>query len=157
MVPILIIFWLLGIVYNLFSPKNAISNTPYWSHVKTNTDLNLKYHWTTNDETPEFLKKHFDPYSFLIFETEPNIEFFNGFFTNFKVERTDGIFVQKIELNEDIDDIKAMPLYFFKFSSNEYEMIKDLKGFEIESKGSPDDFIISAFDGDDEWEIRLSV
>ena len=143
-------------MYNLFSPKGGNNNTPYWTKVQTNTDLNLKYHWTTNDEIPEYLIKYFDPLAPLIFDTEPKLEFFNGFFTNFKVERSDGIFVQRIEPNGTNDDIKSMPLYFFKFSNYEFEMIKDLKGFEIESKGNPDDFIITAFDGEDEWEIRLT-
>lgn len=156
-IPILVAFWIFSSLYNLLMPKRAIEDMPYWTTIETSSDLSLKYHWTTNEEIPEYLIEHFDPSSLLIFKTEPKMEFFNGFFTDFKVERNDGIFVQRIEPNENSSDIKAMPLYFFKFHTREIEMIKDLNGFEIDSKGTPNDFVITAFNENEKWEIHLTT
>ncbi|MFT6500132.1 MAG: hypothetical protein ACJASQ_000239 [Crocinitomicaceae bacterium] len=123
LVPILIVFWIFGTLYNLLIPNKTRHTPPSWTNISTNLNLSIKYNWASNESIPDYLEKYFDSYALMIFETDPKIEFFNAFFTNFKVERSDGIFIQRIEPNETNDGIEALPLYFFKYSTLEFEMI----------------------------------
>jgi hypothetical protein len=64
-------------------------------------------------------------------------------------------FIQKVIRNDETKKIKALPLYFLNYSTLNIKEIKDLKGYEIDSKGNPNDFIISAIGEVGELEKRL--
>ena len=155
LLPLLIVLWGIGILYNLIFPNRKIEVENSWKEISTGTDFELRYKWTNIDDLPEFIYQHFDPNPLIVFDTKPKIEFFEGYFTDLKVERTDGIFVQKIIPNENNDEIQFLPLYFFNYSTKEIEKIKDLNGYEIDTKGNPNDFMISAIGKEKEFEIRL--
>ena len=72
------------------------------------------------------------------------------------VKREDGIFVQKLILDKAQQQLQAAPLYFFKFLNQEIEEIYDLKDFEFDSKGNPDDFVIEAYSLNENIQIRLT-
>lgn len=155
LLPLLIMFWIFGTIYNLITPNKPIENEYPWKVIKTGTDHLIRYKWANVDDMPEYIYKYFDTQPLLIFDTNPKVGFFEGYFTAFKVERSDGIFLQKVIQDNEKDEIKALPLYFFNYTTQELNKIKDLKGYEIDSKGSPNDFIISAVAEEDEFEIRI--
>ncbi len=104
---------------------------------------------------PEYVYEYFDNQPLIMFDTNPHLRFFEGYFTDFKIERDDGVFIQKVIRNDETKKITALPLYFFEYSTQDMKEIKDLKGYEIDSRGNPDDFIISAIGENDELELRL--
>ena len=71
------------------------------------------------------------------------------------IERTDGIFVQKIILNPSGDAVQAAPLYFFNYSTRETDELMDLNGYELDFRGNADDFNIQAYNNDETLEIRI--
>ena len=157
LLPLLVILWGIGILYNLIFPKKEIKAENSWEEISTGTDFELRYKWAANsDEIPEFIHRKFDQYQLILYDTNPKTEFFKGYFTDLKIERTDGIFIQKIIPNLNNDDIQFLPVYFFKYSTKEIEEIMDLNGYEIETKGNPNDFIISAIGKEKQLEISLT-
>lgn len=157
LLPVLLLVWLCALVYNLFAKERKLPRSNPLTVIDTGSHLKIAWHWINVNEIPDFLYDYFDPYPLRSYETDPAIEFFEGYFTKFQVERSDGIFVQKVELNEAMDEVQALPLYFFRHATQEVEMIRDLKGYEIMStEGSPDDLVITVFSQGEELEIRLT-
>ena len=155
LLPILIVLWGIGIIYNLLFTSSEIIVENSWNEIRTGADFELRHKWANVDELPDFICRHFDPKPLIEFGTNPRIDFFEGYFTNFKVERTDGIFIQKVVPNESNDKIQSLPLYFFNYLTKEVDEIKDLYGYELDTKGNPNDFMISAIGKEREYEIRL--
>ena len=155
LLPLLIIILGIGMFYNLIFPNKGIEVENSWKGISTGTDFELRYKWANVDGMPEFIYQHFDPNPLIVFDTEPKNEFFEGYFTDLKVERTDGIFVQKVIPNQNNDEVQFLPLYFFNYSTKEIKEIKDLNGYEIDTKGNPNDFMMSAIGKEKEIEIRL--
>jgi hypothetical protein len=153
--PFLIIYWIFGILIYLFTPSRSIEFDNNWNKIMTGTNLSISYKWVNVNDMPEYVYKYFDTQPLIMFDTNPHLEFFEGYFTDFKVERDDGLFIQKVIRNDETKEITALPLYFFDYSTLNMNEIKDLKGYIIDSKGNPDDFIISALGEEDELEITL--
>ncbi|MBL3659020.1 hypothetical protein [Fulvivirga sediminis] len=155
LLPLLIVFWIFGILINLLNPNKSIQFENNWNKIITGTNQSISYKWVNVDDMPEYVYKYFDTQPLLMFNTNPHLEFFDGYFTDFKVERDDGLFIQKVIRNDETKEIKALPLYFFNYSTLDIKEIKDLKGYEIDSKGNPNDFLVSAIGEEGELEIRL--
>jgi len=155
LLPLLIVFWIFGILINLLNPNKSIQFENNWNRIMTGTNQSISYKWVNVDDMPEYVYKYFDTQPLIMFDTNPHLEFFDGYFTDFKVERDDGLFIQKVIRNDETKEIKALPLYFFNYSTLGIQEIKDLKEYEIDSKGNPDDFMISAIGEEGELEIRL--
>ncbi len=151
LLPLLIVLW----GYNLLFPSKKVEVENAWSVISTGTEFKLKYQWIDLDEMPESIRQYFDERPLIVFDTEPKIEFFEGYFTDLIIEGTDGIFVQKVILNQNKDEIQSLPLCFFNYSTKELEVIQDLYGYEIVTKGGPNDFIISATGKEKQFEIRF--
>ncbi len=151
LLPLLIVLW----GYNLLFPRKKLEVENAWSVISTGTEFKLKYQWIDLDEMPESIRQYFDERPLVVFDSDPKIEFFEGYFTDFIVERTDGIFVQKVMLNQNKDEIQFLPLCFFNYTTKEMEEIQDLYGYEFRTQGGPNDFIISAVGQEQQFEIRL--
>ena len=91
----------------------------------------------------------------MIFNSEPPNPFFEGYFTNLKIERADGIFLQKVIQDENKKEIDSLPLFFFNYATQNAERILDLKGYEIDLIGNADDFILDATGKEENLQIRL--
>lgn len=157
LLPILFLIVLFSTLFNLLTKsKSSFNTSPTWLGVAAPHNLEIEYKWVKSDEVPKNLQELYEDRGLMIFKTNPHIEFFEGYFTDFKVERDDGIFVQKVIFDINLQNIQSAPLYFFKFSNLELEKIVDLYGFEFDSKGKPDDFIVSAYGKDGNFEVRLT-
>ena len=126
-----------------------------WVNIKTNSELSLKTKFIDLDDTPDFISRYFDPKPIRKFESTPFIADLDGYFSDFKVERSDGVFLQKIEIGKNLEKMISANLVFLNYSTLKIEYIKDLIGCEIMTKGLPNDFIITAFDDEQEHEIHL--
>lgn len=124
--------------------------------VRNSAELEIEYKWVKPDDVPENLLSIYEERGIMIFKTNPNMKFFDGYFTDFKVERDDGIFLQKVIFDTNNQEILSAPLFFFKYEDLKTEEIVDLYGYEFDSKGNPDDFVISAYGKDQNFEIRLT-
>lgn len=155
LLPLLIVFCIFGIIYNILAPNKPIQFENNWNRIRTGNNLSVSYKWVNVDDMPEYVYKYFDSQPLIMFDTNPHLEFFHGYFTDFKIERDDGLFIQKVIRNDETKEINALPLYFFNYSTLDIKEIKDLKGYEIDSRGNPDDFMISALGENGELEIRL--
>lgn len=155
LLPLFLIFLIGGVLFNLLTPEKKYQVVDDWNEIKTNSDINLKYKWANVDDIPNYLYNYFDPRPLILFESDPEIIFFNGYFTDLKIERIDGIFVQKVNCNKDSQEIISLPLCFFKFDTQEVEEIKDLKGYEIDTKGNPNDFMLTGYGEGYELQIHL--
>ena len=153
--PLLLVFWLMGMFYRLLfrNKESAVQNS--WKVIKTGTGLELRYKLVFQDNVPVFIHQYFDQGPLVTFDADPKNEFFEGYFTDLIVERTDGVFVQKVVINQSNDNIQSLPFYFFNYSTHEIVEIKDLYGYELDIKGNPNDFMISALGEENELEIRI--
>ena len=154
--PILVALWVIKLVYNFVISKENTENEGLWNSIVTGTDLELKYKYARVDDLPDFVYEYFDAEPSILFDSEPNLEFFKGYFTDFRVVQNDGIFIQKVILNKENDEIISLPLYFFNYELREMTLVKDLKGYDIDTIGSPDDFIIRAIGEGGELEIKVT-
>jgi len=151
---------LLAIIYYFFkghlSKTDSIDeNNTEWANLKTNSQLTLKTKYVNVDDVPDFIYDYFDPNPMSIYKSSPPIRELDGYFTEFKVERSDGIFLQKVETDTERKEVISAHLIFLNYKTLEIEYIMDLLGFEIMTKGKPNDFILTAFDDEQEHEIHL--
>jgi len=123
--------------------------------------LIIYYEYIWGGDISEAAREYFDDELLLRYKTEPSISFFEGYFSDFKIERTGGIFVQKVNFNAALTEIVAMPLYFFNYATKEAEEIYNFKNYALDTRGGPNNFKIIASsledDGEDlEIEIAIS-
>lgn len=152
---LLLIVFAVGIT-QLFRKKENYQTLPEWTKVENASTLGLEYSWVKSEKVPNFLTEFHKERGLAIFRSSMPIEFFEGYFSDFIVKREDGIFVQKLILDEAQQQLKAAPLFFFKFCTRKIEEIYDLKDFEFDCKGNPDNFVIEAYSLNENIQIRLS-
>ncbi len=155
LIPVLIITGVLMTLFHSIAPKKEKTIENPWVVIRTETGFELQYQYVKLEDTPECIQQHFDEAPIFIFDVNPKMAFFEGYFTDLMIERTDGLFVQKIILNPTGDAVQAAPLYFINYSTRETEEVMDLNGYELECKGNPDDFIINAYNGNEVLEIQI--
>lgn len=124
--------------------------------VRYSTELKIEYKWLKPEDMPANLLSIYEERGIMIFKTNPYLIFFDGYFTDFKVERDDGIFLQKVIFDINNQEILSAPLFFFKYEDQKTEEIVDLFGYEFDSKGNPNDFLLSAYGKDQNLEVRLT-
>ena len=157
LLPFLIIFWLFGLLYNLLSQNKPVRIDSNWIAINTGTELKITYNYVNVDDMEDYIYHSFDTSPLLIFNSEPPNLFFEGYFTNLKIERADGIFPQKVIHNENNKEIDSLPLFFFNYATQNAERILDLKGYEYDVKGNAGDFIIDATGKEENLQIRFST
>ncbi|MBO0360159.1 hypothetical protein J0X19_19515 [Hymenobacter sp. BT186] len=146
-------FWLKEILL----PATAVPATAdEWRVLNTGTThLVLRYQFIAATEVSDEAAGYFDTQSLICYQANPHVTFFDGYFTDFQVERADGVFVQKIHFNSTLDTVLAMPLCFFSYRTQEAEELVDLKDYTLDAKGNPEDFLLTASGDEDELHIRL--
>lgn len=120
----------------------------------------LRYYYIISNEISAGAQEFFDDEPLIVYVSEPAASFFDGYFTDFKVEAPSGIFVQKVVFNVDLSEVQSMPLFFFNYATQESEEIFDFKDYTLHTKGNPNQFLLIADGGETgeniEFEITLT-
>ncbi|WKN41678.1 hypothetical protein [Tunicatimonas pelagia] len=153
--PLILIFWIGAMIINLLPSRKAVTIANEWQTIVSDNHWILKFRWINADDLTDYLHGYFDIQPLIEYRSDPEIDFFQGYFTDFRLERTDGIFVQKVNHDPIKEEVTSLPLCFFNYQTKEVEEIKDLKDYELDTKGNPDDFMISAIGDGHELQIRL--
>lgn len=153
--PLLIVVVLfLGFYSWMMSIKHS-SSSDIWQTINTNADHSISWRYLAKDKLIESVQSTLNEIPVVVYNTEPFHPFFNGYFTDIKIERKDGVFVQKINLDETGNEILSLPLCYFCFKTLKAEEILDLKGYELVVKGNVNDFAINGFNAENEINIRI--
>jgi len=162
--PFLLVGLLISFVRDKLAPEDQATHDEtalIIVHDVPNMYLTLRYQYIMGEEISVGACDYFgDDEPLVFYQTEPSISFFEGYFSNFKIERIDGIFVQKVNFNADLSRIETMPLYFFNYATKEAEEIHDVKDYALNTKGSSNRFIIMANGLEDDMqdlEIEITV
>ena len=157
-IPLGLALWLIMSIYNFLKPysENQKPTEEKWNVVEAPFPLEISYKYIDAATVSSAASGYFDSQPLTVFQVAPETTFFAGYFSDFVVERTDGLFVQKVCFNATMEEVLSMPLYFFEYETMTAEEIADLKDYEIDSKGKPHDFIITATSEKDEIQIRLT-
>jgi hypothetical protein len=160
-VPFLLVAWLIGAITGAFNEPKPIEPRAPATHEVPNTFFSLHYQHVLGEEIPEAAKDYFgDDEPLMLYKAEPEISFFEGYFSNFKIERPGGIFVQKVTFNTELTEIVSMPLYFFNYATREAEEIHDFKDYDLDARGGPNSFKIIASsleDGGEDLEVEINL
>lgn len=158
--PLILIAWLTMLASNaraekIFVNKELINNS-FLIDTPGDCKFTLLYEPIDASSISEAAAGFFDTEQLHIYETVPPIKFFAGYFTSFKIEQPDGIFVQKIFFDKKLEEVISMPLYFFDYQTAETEEIHDLKDYVLsDSKGNPNNFLLTASSEEHDLEIRI--
>jgi hypothetical protein len=162
--PFLLFGLLISFIRDKLAPKDQATHdeaVPIIMHDVPNGYFTLRYQYIMGEEISVGACDYFgDDEPLILYRTEPKISFFEGYFSNFKIERIDGIFIQKVNFNTDLSRIETMPLYFFNYATKEAEEIHDLKDYALDIKGGSNRFIIMANGLEDDiqdLEIEITV
>ena len=157
-VPFLLVAWIIGAITGAFNEPKPIE--PHLAtHKVLNIFFSLHYQYVLGEEISEAAKKYFgDDEPLMLYKAEPKISFFEGYFSSFKIERTGGIFIQKVNFNTELTEIVSMPLYFFNYATREAEEIHDFKDYDLDTRGGPNSFkIIASSLEDDGEDIEVEI
>ena len=152
--PILIVLWLMGLAYKLIMPESKYIKQESNYFIKGLNNENHKFHYIVEEDQPIEIAREQDGKAIIEFVPPIGNEILNGYFTDLLIERDDGVFLQKIVLGNN-GQIQEMPVMFVDYEKNEINMIRDLKGYEIYTKGGKNDFMIIAINETEELEIRI--
>lgn len=142
LLPLILMFWIGEMIINLFPSKKAVTFANHWQTIVSDNHWILKFRWINVDDLADYLYGYFDTQPLIEYWSDPEIDFFQGYFTDFRLERTDGIFIQKVIYDPASKEVLSLPVCFFSYLTKEVEEIKDLKDYEFDTKGNPDDFMI---------------
>jgi hypothetical protein len=152
-IPFLLIGMLIGIVRDKFSPlkpAKPIQPRPIVMHEVLNNLFPLRYHYIMGDEISEGAYNYFgDDEPLIIYKADTSSDFFEGYFSDFKIECPRGIFVQKVNFNSALTEVESMPLCFFNYATKESEELLDLKGYNLYTTKQPNFFTITATSQED--------
>ncbi|MGI4867047.1 MAG: hypothetical protein ACRYFZ_24230 [Janthinobacterium lividum] len=155
-IPLILVAWLAMLISNALQSKGQQPSQDGWFGLNTPSDIPLLYKSLDATSISDAAASYFDIEQLTLYKAEPAIEFFNGYFTSFRVQRNDGIFVQKVYFDKNLEEILSMPLYFFNYQTKEVEEIHyDLKDYTLDTKGSANDFLLTASGEHQDLEIRI--
>jgi hypothetical protein len=158
--PIILIAWLAMQLSNYQADKNFIrkESIDNWFLVDTPGDIDFSLSYTTisSGSVSEAAAGFFDNEQLYIYRTAPTVEFFEGYFTNFRLEQPAGIFLQKICFNDTLEEVVSMPLCFFDYQTATFEEIHDLKDYVLDViKGNEKNLLFTASGEEHDLEIRI--
>ncbi|MBB3697052.1 hypothetical protein KMW28_21595 [Flammeovirga yaeyamensis] len=154
LLPIILIVGLYSFLNKLFSKKSDFN--PYdWNTEINNEFLEIKWKYCEAEKLPKVLSEKLEENNIGKYASSKDSDFFDGYFTDFRQEIIEGVFVQKVELNSDEKEIIKMPLYFYEFESGQTKEIQDFKEYSLDLKGGADEFMIYGFGNDEEIQITI--
>jgi hypothetical protein len=158
----LLLAWVIGIIQELLTSATPAKPRAIVAQEVKNPFFLLRYQYINSSAISAGAQAYFGDDELLIrYESIPIISFFDGSFSDFKLECQQGLFVQKVSFNATLTEVETMPLYFFRYATREAEYIHELKEYILETRGKASRFTIIADsiddDGDDlEFEITLT-
>lgn len=152
--PIILFFYLLGLIIKLVMPDSDYIDSTSHNYINLENGEKLSYRYISTDEQTIGVAKELDGEAVIEFDSQRSIDKLGGLFTTFIIERDDGVFLQKIEVGEH-GNVISMPLIFYNNKEKDVEILKDLKGYEIYTKGGKDNFAIIGFSDQNEIEIQI--
>lgn len=154
-IPFLLVGMLIGILRDKFAPPKPakpIEPRPIVRHEVLNRLFPLHYHYIMGDEISEGAWEYFDDEPLIVYQPGTSNDFFEGYFSDFKIECPRGIFVQKVNFDSELTEVESMPLCFFNYVTKESEEILDLKGYNLFINEQPNYFTITATNQEDNVE-----
>lgn len=158
-VLIVIPFLLIGLIIialrdKFTSPKpvefKVVESQPIILHKVPNDLFSLRYYYVMGNEISEAAWNYFgDDEPLFIYQSDTDNVFFEGYFSNFRIECPRGIFLQKVIFDSEFAEVQSMPLYFFNYNTKKAEEIADFKGYTIYTTKHPNHFTIIATNQDD--------
>lgn len=159
--PIILIVWLATQLSNYQAEKSFIKKEliDNWFLLDTPGDIDFSLSCTTIDSSSvsETAAGFFDNEQLYLYKASPFTEFFVGYFTSFRMQWPDGIFIQKIYFDNKLEEVISMPLYFFNYQTSEAKEIHDLKEYVLSDviKGNENNLLFTASNEEHELEIRI--
>jgi len=155
-IPLILVAWITMVISNALQPKGQQPSQEGWFKLNTPSNISLLYKSLDATSISNVAAGYFDIEQLTLYKAEPAIEFFNGYFTSFRVQRNDGIFVQKVFFDKKLEGVLSMPLYFLNYQTKEIEEIHDdLKDYNLDTKGNANDFLLIASGEHQDLEIRI--
>lgn len=156
LIPLILLILLFTIIWHKVFPEKPTTPTeprPIVMHEVVNDLFSLRYHYVLGEEISEEAAAYFEEDEPLILY-QPAVEnpFFQGYFSGFKIEYPTGIFVQKVNFNDALTEVIAMPLCFFNYATQEAEELIELKGYNLFATEQLNYFTITATVQDDSAE-----
>ncbi|UOG73594.1 hypothetical protein MTX78_15855 [Hymenobacter tibetensis] len=152
---VLVCLWVRDVILPAKVP--ASDTVEEWYTLEIRPTFALRYKTVYAADISDAAEGYFEDEPLVLYQTEPSVPFFEGYFTDFRVARADGVFVQKILFDAQLEDINAMPLYFFAYQTQEAEELIDLQDYELDTKGNPSNFLITALGEHDEVTIHAKA
>jgi hypothetical protein len=156
LIPFVLLMLLLSLIWHRIFPEKSTAPAaprPVVMHEVVNDFFPLRYHYVMGEEISEGATDYFDDDEPLIlYQPAADTDFFQGYFSRFKIEYPTGIFVQKVNFDATLTEVASMPLCFFNYATREAEELMDLKGYNLFTKEQLNHFIIMATARDDSAE-----
>lgn len=156
LIPLVLLILLLSFIWHKIFPEKSTEPAvprPIVLHDVPNDFFPLRYHYVVGEEISEGAVNYFDDDEPLIlYQPATDTDFFQGYFSSFKIEYPTGIFVQKVNFTPTLTEVISMPLCFFNYATKEAEELIDLKGYNLFTKEQLNHFIITATARDDSAE-----
>lgn len=147
--------WLCGWLWDLFKPPTITPAADQWHQLVPDFKLTLRYQFVHTATISDAAAGYFDMQPLLCYQADPPLPFFEGYFSDFRLERADGLFVQKVYFDATFENVLSMPLYFFSYQSQEAEELVELKDYTLETKGNTNDFLLTASGENDDLLIHI--
>ena len=156
-IPLILVAWLAMLISNALQAEGQQPSPEGWFKLDIPSNISLLYKSLDANSVSDAAAGYFDIERLTLYKAEPEIEFFNSYFTSFRVQRSDGIFVQKVYFDNKLEEVLSMPLYFFNYQTRETEEIHgDLKDYVLDTKGNANDFLLTASGEHQDLEIRIT-
>jgi hypothetical protein len=160
-IPLILVAWAAMNLFNAltgnkFQESQSIDD---WFDIPLSPSLGLILSYKSIDAASisDAAAGYFDTEVLRLYKAEPYVAFFAGYFTSFKVEATDGIFLQKVYFDNKLEEVVSSPLYFFSYWTGTAEEIHDFKDYVLlDTKGSSTDFLLTASGEQHDLEVRIS-
>jgi len=157
MTPLLVIAALGGWLWDLvrsIQPEGPVDPAA-WHPLLSRPELTLRYQYVPSVLISGAAEGYAEQEFLVRYQATPAVPFFDGYFTAFRVERSDGLFLQPVHFDASCEQVLAMPLCFFRYQTQEAEEFFDLQAYTIDTKGQPDGFIVTATGEQEEVQIRI--
>jgi hypothetical protein len=158
-IPFLLGWLLISTLRDKFAaptPAKPIEPRPIVMHEVLNNLFPLRYHYIMGDAISEGDWDYFDDEPLIFYQPGTSNDFFEGYFSDFKIECPRGIFVQKVNFNSAFTEVETMPLCFFNYVTKESEELLELKDYNLYAKEEPNYFTITATSQEEDEEFATT-